>query len=253
MKHIVQFSGGKDSTAMLLMMLERNMPIDEIVFCDTGKEFPQMYEHIKKVEGYIGRKVTVLKAEKSFDYYFAEHAKTKGKNIGSKGYGWARMWVRWCTRLLKQEPTNKYLREIGVDHYISYIGIAADEPKRHKNITQNTEHPLFDWGVTEAQALQYCYDKGFDWNGMYEQFRRVSCWCCPLQRLSELRTLRAHYPELWQELIDMDNRVEYKFKPDYSVEQLDRRFALEDAQENLFKERLNEQKEKTQKSVEKNL
>jgi 3'-phosphoadenosine 5'-phosphosulfate sulfotransferase (PAPS reductase)/FAD synthetase len=54
MEHIVQFSGGKDSTAMLLMMLEKNMPIDEIIFCDTGKEFPQMYEHIEKVQKYIG-------------------------------------------------------------------------------------------------------------------------------------------------------------------------------------------------------
>lgn len=44
MKHIVQFSGGKDSTCMLLMMLEHNMPVDEIIFCDTGKEFPGMYE-----------------------------------------------------------------------------------------------------------------------------------------------------------------------------------------------------------------
>ncbi len=54
MEHIVQFSGGKDSTAMLLMMLEKDMPIDEIIFCDTGKEFPQMYEHIEKVQKYIG-------------------------------------------------------------------------------------------------------------------------------------------------------------------------------------------------------
>lgn len=37
MKHIVKFSGGKDSTAMLLMMLERGLPVDEIIFCDTGQ------------------------------------------------------------------------------------------------------------------------------------------------------------------------------------------------------------------------
>lgn len=64
MKHIVQFSGGKDSTAMLLMMLEKGMQVDEIIFCDTGKEFPGMYVHIGKVEQYIGRKITTLKAEK---------------------------------------------------------------------------------------------------------------------------------------------------------------------------------------------
>ena len=50
MKHIVSFSGGKDSTAMLLMMLQKNMPIDEIVFCDTGMEFPDMYRHIHALE-----------------------------------------------------------------------------------------------------------------------------------------------------------------------------------------------------------
>ena len=53
-KHIVSFSGGKDSTAMLLMMIENNK-IDEIIFLDTTVEFPQMYEHIEKVEKYIGR------------------------------------------------------------------------------------------------------------------------------------------------------------------------------------------------------
>ena len=53
MLNVVQFSGGKDSTAMLLMMLEKNMPIDDIIFCDTGKEFPQVYEHIEKVNKYI--------------------------------------------------------------------------------------------------------------------------------------------------------------------------------------------------------
>lgn len=54
MENIVSFSGGKDSTAMLLMMLEKNMPIDEIIFCDTGKEFPQMYDYIDKVQKYMG-------------------------------------------------------------------------------------------------------------------------------------------------------------------------------------------------------
>ena len=68
MKHIVSFSGGKDSTAMLLKMLENNMQIDDIIFCDTGKEFPQMYEHIRKVKDYIKRPITILKSEKSFDY-----------------------------------------------------------------------------------------------------------------------------------------------------------------------------------------
>ena len=73
--NIVSFSGGKDSTAMLLMMLEKGIPIDDIVFCDTGMEFPEMYNHISKVEKYIKRKVTVLKRAETYQYFLGEHKK----------------------------------------------------------------------------------------------------------------------------------------------------------------------------------
>jgi 3'-phosphoadenosine 5'-phosphosulfate sulfotransferase (PAPS reductase)/FAD synthetase len=209
MEHIVQFSGGKDSTAMLLMMLEKNMPIDEIIFCDTGKEFPQMYEHIEKVQKYIGGGITVLRGEKPYDYWMFEHIKIRGKNKGKQGYGWPDMKCRWCTRTLKINPTRKYMQ--GKD-YVNYIGIAYDEPKRHEHISANVVHPLYDWQITEKMALEYCYSKGFDWSGLYEHFDRVSCWCCPLKNNKELMQLYVHYPELWQELKDMDSRAYNKFK-----------------------------------------
>lgn len=44
-KYVLSLSGGKDSTAMLLRLLEEKRPVDLILFCDTGLEFPQMYEH----------------------------------------------------------------------------------------------------------------------------------------------------------------------------------------------------------------
>ena len=68
---------------------------------------------------------------------------------------------------------------------VEYIGIAADEPKRVKH----AYYPLVEWGMTEKDCLDYCYAHGFDWGGLYEIFHRVSCWCCPLQPLSELRKL----------------------------------------------------------------
>ena len=95
-------------------------------------------------------------------------------------------------------------------------------------------HPLYDWGITEQQALQYCYDHGFDWDGLYEHFDRVSCWLCPLQGIKELRTLRKLFPELWSKLRVMDALTYFKYRDDYSIEQLERRFALEDAQGCLF-------------------
>lgn len=56
--NVVSFSGGKDSTAMLLKMIEEKIDIDCVLFCDTGLEFPQMYEHIDKVERETGIHIT---------------------------------------------------------------------------------------------------------------------------------------------------------------------------------------------------
>lgn len=225
MKHIVSFSGGKDSTAMLLRMLEENIPVDEILFCDTGKDFPDMLFHIEKVDEYIkknyNKSITKLKDEKSFDYYMFEHEKTRGKNKGKKGYGWATMKCRWCTTILKNNVIHRYLSNYKDEGYEEYIGIAYDEQERIKN----KNYPLVDWKMTEKDCLEYCYNKGFDWNGLYEHFDRLSCWCCPLKNLKELKILYKYYPELWQELKEMDKKSYNKFKYNYSVEDLDKKFS----------------------------
>lgn len=170
-KSIVSFSGGKDSTALLLMMLERGMRVDYILFCDTGMEFPQMYEHIEKVNSYIGEKygkmVTVLKPKNSFEYGLLHRLRKKGKRAGMRGYGWSSMRNRWCTSMLKREPVQEFMKVHGFNRANTklYIGIAADEPKRVKDDI----YPLFEWGITEEQALKYCYKRGFDWGGSVQR------------------------------------------------------------------------------------
>ena len=151
--HVVSFSGGKDSTAMLLHMLELGMPVDEIIFCDTGVEFPQMYEHINKVEKYIGRPITRLKPEHDYKYMLLEHI----KKDGTVGYSFPHSLLRWCTCYFKRDMVRRHSRNKG--NVIQYVGIAADETKRVKDKC----YPLVDWGWTESDCLQYCYDKGFDW------------------------------------------------------------------------------------------
>jgi 3'-phosphoadenosine 5'-phosphosulfate sulfotransferase (PAPS reductase)/FAD synthetase len=215
---------------MLLMMLERGMVVDKIIFCDTGMEFPQMYEHIEKVNEYIfknyGKQIEVIKADNDFNYWMFEHTKTKGKHKGEKGFGWSTPLIRWCTGALKREPSKKYLKTLG--KYTNYIGIAFDEEDRHSRIKENEVHPLYDWGITEKEALEYCYSKGFDWGGLYENFSRLSCWCCPMMTMDNLRSLRKNFPDLWQKLLEMDSRTDTKFKTNYSVQELEQRFAYED-------------------------
>ena len=59
----------------------------------------------------------------------------------------------------------------------------------------------------------------------------MSCYCCPLQPLDELRKLREHLPELWQQMLEWDSmRPEHNkgFVKYETVGDLDRRFAFED-------------------------
>ena len=50
----------------------------------------------------------------------------------------------------------------------------------------------------------------------------------PPSSLDNLRTLRKSFPDLWEELRQMDKRTWRNFRADYTAEQLEIRFALED-------------------------
>lgn len=236
MKHIVQFSGGKDSTAMLLRMVEEGMPIDAILFVDTGLEFPQMYEHIKKVETFINRKITIIKAEHDFEWFLFSKPiknitairKRTEKGFSLVGTGFPLRKSRWCTKHLKLIPKNKYLEKLfGDEEIYSYIGIAADEEERvGRNPNENNGdvlcYPLVEWGMTEAECLNYCRDRGFDWGGLYDDFSRVSCWCCPLQNLKSLATLYKKYPDLWAKLEEWDLKAKELNLTRFALDGLDK-------------------------------
>ena len=76
-------SGGKDSTALLILMVEKGMPIDYVMTADTGMEFPEMYEHLQKVDEYLHRErglhITMLKHSQSFEYLMFEQPKISAR------------------------------------------------------------------------------------------------------------------------------------------------------------------------------
>lgn len=231
--NIVSFSGGKDSTAMLLMMLERGEDIHSVVFFDTGWEFPQMHDHIARVEEYAGIEIVKLKPEKSFDYWVLDRPVVgrKGKNKGiqyRRGNGWPSPMRRWCTRE-KVRSMNLYLDS--VKNPVSCVGYGSDEAHRVKvNSKYPCRYPLLEYDKTEQDCLDYCLERGFDWGGLYGIYRRVSCYCCPLQRISDLKKLRKNFPELWSKTLYTDKMIQDNigFHGYNTVQDLEKRFAEED-------------------------
>jgi len=239
-RHIVSFSGGKDSTAMLLLLLEKGYPIDEIRAFDGGWEFPQMYEHWAKVEEYTGMKINIVKYKWSFTYMLLEQELyDKEGKVYRIGMGWPSMFRRWCTGS-KLETLYKDKRKGDV----WYIGLAFDERHRVTNNTSNTsrskgtikQFPLIDWGITEAKALDYCIKYGFTFGGLYEHFNRVSCFCCPMKSLDCWRKLRKYYPDLWKQMLIWDSMISDNrgFKDNLTAHDLERRFVNEEKQPKLF-------------------
>ena len=174
--HAVSLSGGKDSTAMLLLMVERGLPIHAVLTADTGMEFPEMYEHLQKLNDYLfaerGLHLTWLRHPKGFEWLMFEEKKQRSASIENRqrlgvslyGNGWPGPRVRWYTGQLKTHLIHKEINRLkGQYKAVSYVGIAADEPKRIKN----ERYPLADWGITEKEALQICYDRGYDFGGLY--------------------------------------------------------------------------------------
>ena len=140
---------------MLLLMIERGMPIDIVLTADTGMEFPEMYDHLAKLDEYLYRErgihLTMLRHPKGFEYMMFEEEKQKISSIENRqklgvplyGNGWPGVKVRWCTGQLKTHLISKEVNRLkGEYQALHYVGIAADEPKRIKN----EQYPLVDWG-----------------------------------------------------------------------------------------------------------
>ena len=212
MINIVSLSGGKDSTAMLLMMIDKKIQVDYIIFFDTGCEFPGMIKHIDKLEKYINSEIIRLKYHMSYEE-------------GFKRYGFPSAMKRWCTTM-KRDRLNKFCN--AHKPFTQWIGYSYGESKRIRK-TVGYNYPLIDWKITEEGALRYCRDKGFDWGGLYEKYKRVSCWNCPLQSLKDLKALWMYFPEYWKRLLEMQKQSKWQFRNDYTLEELDERFTREES------------------------
>ena len=229
MQYIASFSGGKDSTAMILKIIELDLPLDRIVFCDTGLEFGEQRNIIKIAKRKFKElkpniEFDWIKSEKTFEEYFYTINKT-GKRKGQI-WGWPFMLGAWCNSRLKMKPLNKYFKEIG--EHKRYIGIAYDEPERYKRLKENCIAPLYDLKMTENDCLKYIKEKGFK-NPMYWKFERLGCYLCPKQNIDSLRSLRRHYPDLWNKMIRMDKDSPVSFRADgTTLIEIEKRFKYED-------------------------
>jgi len=179
---VVSVSGGKDSTATLLLALER-LPKESIypVFADTGNEHPVTYDYVRSLGKTLGLEIKWVRADFS-EWWWQRRDYVRDKwALPSPKKGWpegvpadivARVLrvfekgptgnafldlciikgrfpsrkAQFCTDFLKKQPINKYINDLVVEHgqVESWQGVRADESdSRAKLPERETGEELF--------------------------------------------------------------------------------------------------------------
>lgn len=188
--YVASVSFGKDSLAMLLLLLEKQLPLDEVVFVNTGYEFNSTYamrdrflvmlKERNKSGSYPWITYTEIDISEEFTYAMFEKPvfhKGQEQNPDAQchrvGFGWCGGVCRWGTGL-KFDGLRKFYREILRDkkrfpdgvQIIEYVGIAADEKDRLERETAickgcQKSYPLVDYNLKEKDCLEMCYENGY--------------------------------------------------------------------------------------------
>lgn len=242
--HTVLWSGGKDSSALLIWALE-HLPKDKLkfIFCDTGWESPLTYQFIDRVnKELLQGKLIVLKSKKYSS--LSELARHKKRFPSVK--------ARFCTEQLKIVPMIEWILEQTEDFAV-YQGIRAEESLNRSRMKQSddyfkpqllyqqdpyklidgkrvrkhspvyyrkvinwlniydcsVERPLFYW--KEKDIIKLC-KKYNVLNPLYEMgFNRVGCFPCIMESKAGIKILAEQFPERISEIATLERDINSSF------------------------------------------
>jgi 3'-phosphoadenosine 5'-phosphosulfate sulfotransferase (PAPS reductase)/FAD synthetase len=243
MKHnIVSVSGGKDSTALLLLAIEQEVENLQAVFADTGHEHPQTYQYVQYLNDTVFP-IRTIKAE------FSDRFKTKRKWVETK---WREQGISeekvqralavlhptgipfldlcvvsgrfpstkaaFCSQELKRNPIIEQVQMPLLDQgdeIWSWQGVRADESLSRRNLPELEEvggglwnyRPILQW--TAQQCFEMHHKHGVKPNPLYSQgMGRVGCMPCINTRKDELLEISRRFPEEIERVAEWERLVQ---------------------------------------------
>lgn len=212
MEHIAKLSGGRDSTAMVFYMLENNMPLDYIIFSDTGQEFEQMYEYLDLVDARLmrdyGIKITKLghkRGDTFEDWVFGKLSRGKLKGY-VRGLPHTIQKCYW-QRESKSIPVDAWMKENNIGEHTIYIGYTNSEKKRATaNKSTNQRYPLIENKMCEADVDLLLERIGLI-NPLYAYFDRTGCAMCPYQKIRGYYLLWLKFNSKWEWMKTVEHKL----------------------------------------------
>lgn len=190
-RHVLGISGGKDSAALAVYMRQTRPDLDiEYFFTDTGKELPEVYDFLGRLEGFLGKPIERLNPDRDFDFWLREY-----------NHFLPSPQTRWCTRQLKLLPFERWVKPMlaAGDVVTSYVAIRADEDYREgytsKHPNLKISLPFRENGVDKPGVSEILMASGVGWPEYYEWRSRSGCTFCFFQQKIEWVRLRERHPE----------------------------------------------------------
>lgn len=194
-QHVLGLSGGRDSAALAVFMRQHHPELDiDYFFTDTGKELPEVYEFLTRLEGFLGKAIRRLNPDRDFDFWLGQY-----NNFLPSPQ------TRWCTRQLKLRPFEKWIRgslDAGVRVH-SYVAIRADEDYRegynskHPNLSVHLPFKAAD--IDKARVLELLDASGLGLPKYYAWRSRSGCTFCFFQQKIEWVRLMQEHPDKFEE------------------------------------------------------
>lgn len=203
-------SGGKDSAALAVYMGEKYPDLElEYVFTDSGCELPETYEYLDRIEAVLGIKITVIKPDKSWDYWLL--LKSKHTPVGSYPY-LPSPKQRWCTELLKLKPYQDWIKTNYPNHIIhNYVGLRADESRERKGLISSeniiTHFPFIEANMTYEDIKHILEYSGLGFPGYYKWRKRSGCYFCFYQSKAEWIGLYENHPDLFYKAMSYETVI----------------------------------------------
>ena len=202
-RHVLGLSGGRDSAALAVFMRQNHPELNiEYFFTDTGKELPEVYEYLVKLEGFLGKPILRLNPDRDFDFWLKQY----NDFLPSPQ-------TRWCTRQLKLRPFEQWVKPMLEDgtRVYSYVAIRADEQYRegYASKKQNlvVRLPLKESGIDKAGVFEILEGTGLGLPSYYEWRTRSGCTFCFFQQKIEWVRLRERHPKYFQEAKDYEKNA----------------------------------------------
>ena len=238
---LVSVSGGKDSTATLLLALERESNVKG-VFADTGNEHQITYDYLEYLEKTLN--ITFHRVKADFQRQMEVHRKfilekwplqgipeEKVQRAASmmvstgnpfldlcvwKGRFPGSVTNRFCTTELKTLPLTAFSLSLVEEGYFveSWQGIRKEESRKRATYPEReflhegieVYRPILDWKI--GDVISFVKSKGIELNPLYKHGqKRVGCMPCINTRKEDLRHIALRFPEVidrieaWEKIV----------------------------------------------------